>query len=82
METTHHGKSRVFAISDLHVDIKQNLEFVESWCSTKYQNDCLIVAGDVTDNEALLQLTLESLKSKFKEVFFVPGTLPLQKGCQ
>jgi len=63
----------VYAISDLHVDYQANLDFVQSWSSEKYRNDCLIVAGDVTDNLKLLQQVLCSLKTKFAEVTFVPG---------
>ena len=65
--------SRVYAISDLHIDYPENLEFVRSWSNDKYRNDVLIVAGDVTDNLQLLETTLRQLKKKFAEVFFVPG---------
>ena len=48
--------SRIFAISDIHVDIPENLHFVESWSASDYQQDVLIVAGDVTDNMTLLKV--------------------------
>ena len=67
------SNGKLYAISDLHVDIKENREFVESWSDVNYQEDGLIVAGDVTDFMSLLKSTLETLKSKFKEVYFVPG---------
>ncbi len=67
--------SRVFAISDLHVDHKENLDFIKSWSNDKYKRDALIVAGDVTDNLALLESTLRILKAKFAEVFYVPGKI-------
>lgn len=65
--------ARVFAISDLHVDYKENQTFVNGWSSTKYQNDALIVAGDVTDKLVLLEATLRSFKAKFRDVFYVSG---------
>ena len=65
--------SRIYAISDLHVDYKDNLLFVNSWSSTEYQQDVLLIAGDVTDNLVLLEKVLKSLVIKFKDVFFVPG---------
>ena len=65
--------ARILAVSDLHIDYKENLAFVNSWSSTTYKNDALIVAGDVTDNLILLESTLKSLKSKFREVFYVSG---------
>ncbi|XP_070541582.1 uncharacterized protein [Ptychodera flava] len=63
---------RVFAISDLHVDHPENLKWVENW-SESYENDILIVAGDVTDSLPLLKSTLLMLKKKFDTVFYVPG---------
>ncbi|XP_071949050.1 acyl-carrier-protein phosphodiesterase PptH-like [Antedon mediterranea] len=65
--------SRVYAISDLHVDHPDNLKWVEELSFSRYQEDVLLVAGDVTDCLNLLKTTLVSLKKKFKEVFFVPG---------
>lgn len=68
--------SRIFAISDIHVDIPENLGLVESWSASEYQNDVLIVAGDVTDNMSLLKTVLKSLTERFYKVCYVPGTVP------
>ncbi|KAJ7392455.1 hypothetical protein OS493_012119 [Desmophyllum pertusum] len=65
--------SRIFAISDIHVDIPENRRLVESWSATDYQNDVLIVAGDVTDNLSLLKTVLKSFTEKFLKVCYVPG---------
>lgn len=65
--------SRIFAISDIHVDIKENLRLVESWSGSDFRNDVLIVAGDVTDNTSLLKTVLKSLVEKFSKVCYVPG---------
>ncbi|KAL9983960.1 hypothetical protein ACROYT_G006209 [Oculina patagonica] len=65
--------SRIFAISDIHVDIPENLRLVESWSASEYRNDVLILAGDVTDNLSLLKQVLQSLAQKFLKVCYVPG---------
>jgi len=65
--------ARVFAISDLHVDYKENLEWVKNWPAGPFKKDALILAGDVTDNLQTLENCLRSLKNKFAEVAFVPG---------
>ena len=64
---------KVFAIADIHVDYKQNLEFINQLPADKYVDDGLVLAGDVTDHMSLLRSVLESLCTKFKSVFFVPG---------
>lgn len=65
--------SRIFAISDIHVDIPENLRLVNSWTDTDFKNDVLIVAGDVTDDLSLLKTVLTSLTQKFLKVCYVPG---------
>eukprot|EP00668_Euglena_longa_P004897 GGOE01005738.1.p1 GENE.GGOE01005738.1~~GGOE01005738.1.p1 ORF type:complete len:292 (+),score=69.52 GGOE01005738.1:120-995(+) len=64
---------RVFCVSDIHTDIPANLEWVHSICTSSYQRDVLICAGDISDNLAVVEETLGLLKKRFKEVFFVPG---------
>ena len=66
--------SRVFAISDVHVDYPENLQWIENLSETSYQTDVLLLAGDVSDKLPLIKSTLRTLCQKFKEVFFVPGT--------
>ncbi|XP_033633356.1 uncharacterized protein LOC117294918 [Asterias rubens] len=65
--------ARIFAISDIHVDHQVNKEWVEDLDSARYISDVLLLAGDATDSLELLETTLKSLKTKFMEVFFVPG---------
>lgn len=67
--------SRIFAVSDIHVDMKENLRLVESWSGSDFRNDVLILAGDVTDNTSLLKTVLKSLAEKFSKVCYVPGTV-------
>ena len=64
---------RVFAVSDIHVDYKENLAWILSLDNKEYANDILILAGDVDDKMPLLKQVLVSLAASFKEVLFVPG---------
>lgn len=64
---------RIFAISDLHVDFSENFKWVVKLSQSDYQNDVLLIAGDVTHDLELLEKTLMLLKRRFMEVFFVPG---------
>lgn len=64
---------RVWAVSDVHTDAKENLEFILRMDSQAYAKDALIVAGDISDDLGVVRRTLRSLRSKFARVFFVPG---------
>lgn len=64
---------RVFALSDIHVDYAENLNWVEQLSAGEYQEDILVLAGDVSHSMELLSQVFDSLKSKFLEVLFVPG---------
>ena len=76
-ESNHINNSNVlrklFAIADIHVDYKKNLEFINQLPADRYADDGLVLAGDVTDHMSLLRSVLETLCNKFKSVFFVPG---------
>ena len=71
--------TRIFAISDLHIDYQENRKLVNGWSAAKYRDDVVIVAGDVTDNLGLLETTLKGLQTKFRQVFFVPGMICVSK---
>lgn len=64
---------RIFAVSDLHTDFKENRQLVEQLPRSLYQNDVLIVAGDIADSVEVINRTLSSLRSKFNMVFYTPG---------
>jgi predicted phosphodiesterase len=64
---------RVFALSDIHVDYDVNAKWVADLSVADYQDDVLILAGDVTDNRRLLEWCLGTLAKRFKKVLFVPG---------
>lgn len=64
---------RIFAISDLHTDFRENWRLVEHLSKSAYQNDILIVAGDIADSDEIIKRTLSLLRSKFNAVFYTPG---------
>lgn len=64
---------RIFAISDLHADFRENRARLNDVSATEFRGDALIVAGDVADNLETLTETLAHLRGRFGEVFFVPG---------
>jgi predicted phosphodiesterase len=64
---------RVFAVSDLHLDYAPNRAWVEQLSRHDYQDDALILAGDISDRLALLTDGFEALARRFATVLFVPG---------
>ncbi len=64
---------RVFALSDIHVDHEANNAWIARLSNSEFQEDTLLLAGDVTHDLSLLRATFEILLSKFKNLFFVPG---------
>jgi predicted phosphodiesterase len=74
---------RVFALSDVHADFRENLLLVTSLSTQDYQGDALILAGDVSHDPGTLLRALESFLARFRHVFFVPGNheLWVRKGA-
>ena len=64
---------RVFATSDLHTDIKENWRLIQHLSDVSYQEDTLIVAGDIADRLDIIKNTLSLLSNKFQHVFYIPG---------
>jgi hypothetical protein len=64
---------RIFAISDVHTDYKENLELLTGLPTQSYREDTLVLAGDVSHNLEVLRRTLIVLLERFRYVFFVPG---------
>jgi predicted phosphodiesterase len=64
---------RVFAISDVHADFRDNLQQLAQLSTQSYRDDALIVAGDVSHDLAVLRQTLGIFLERFRHVFFVPG---------
>lgn len=65
--------SKIYAISDLHVDYAENMQWVEELSGQNYRNDTIIIAGDVTHVPSKLIRTLKLFKEKFQDVYFCPG---------
>lgn len=64
---------RVHAVSDVHVDYEVNAQWVESLSRTDYQQDVLILAGDLSDSLDRLERAFTAFASRFMKVLFVPG---------
>jgi len=64
---------RIFAVSDIHVDFEENFQWVNNLSRMDYQNDLLILAGDVTDSLSIFKEILTTLKNRFREVLYIPG---------
>jgi predicted phosphodiesterase len=64
---------RIFAISDLHTDYRENRQIIESIPGYFHEDDILIVAGDISHRLDKIGDTLSSLRLKFKDVFYLPG---------
>jgi len=69
---------QLLALSDLHVEHKQNREALTALVSRK--QDWLILAGDVSDSLAGLSWTLDLLAPKFARLLWVPGNHELWTG--
>lgn len=64
---------RVFAVSDIHVDYPENASWVHQLSQNDYQEDCLILAGDISDAIERISACFETLKHKFAHILFIPG---------
>lgn len=64
---------RVFATSDVHIDYQENRMWLEGLSNFDYQQDILIVAGDLSDQVKLLDNCFRALSRKFYRVLFVTG---------
>lgn len=64
---------RVLTVSDIHVDYRENWNFVSGVSASDHQDDILILAGDVSHDTRLLARTFRLLRHRFLEVLYVPG---------
>jgi 3',5'-cyclic AMP phosphodiesterase CpdA len=69
---------RLYALSDLHIEHRQNREALTALRAHK--QDWLILAGDVSDSVAGLSWTLDVLAPKFARLLWVPGNHELWTG--
>lgn len=64
-------------ISDLHCDQKGNAEWCQVLDDAEFQEDVLIVAGNVAETYRAVIQSLKVLRGKFRRVFYVPGNRDL-----
>jgi hypothetical protein len=64
---------RIFAVSDLHTDFKENRLLLERLSREEYTRDVLLVAGDIADRLEVIGETLSLLRTRFARVFYTPG---------
>lgn len=65
--------SRVWVISDIHIDYQDNFDRLRGFAERGHLSDALIVAGDATDRLDRLQKLFAVLTENFRHVLFVPG---------
>ena len=64
---------RVFALSDIHIDFKENRSWLISLSREEYRNDILILAGDISDMTRFVEEAFRELGRRFSRVAYVPG---------
>ena len=64
---------RIFAVSDVHADYTDNRRWLGSLSASEFTGDALVVAGDISHSIVLLEEVLTELRSRYRQVFFVPG---------
>lgn len=65
--------TRVFAISDLHVDHTENDRWLAQLSRWDYRQDALICAGDIAHQFNHVAGALNALQERFRFVVYVPG---------
>jgi predicted phosphodiesterase len=64
---------RVFATSDLHLDYDENASWLHGLSASDYQDDILILGGDLAQELSLLALGFRLFAKSFRQVLYVPG---------
>lgn len=62
---------KLFAISDLHIGYPDNRRALEAMSARP--DDWLILGGDICETEQHLEFTLQTLRSRFARLLWVPG---------
>jgi len=65
--------TRIFALSDVHVDYEVNAQWVRNLSNVDYRDDILILAGDLTHKLPELASCLSAFATRFAKVMYVPG---------
>ncbi|VUD68772.1 3',5'-cyclic adenosine monophosphate phosphodiesterase CpdA [Thalassocella blandensis] len=64
---------RIFAVSDIHIDYQENKEWMFQLSKTDFQQDVLLLGGDISDDLSLITACFQHLSRCFYKVFYVPG---------
>ncbi|MBT8339104.1 MAG: metallophosphoesterase [Desulfatitalea sp.] len=64
---------KIYTVSDIHIDFHENHGWLTSLSSVDYQDDILILAGDIADAIESLKAAFEILSDTFHGVCYVPG---------
>lgn len=64
---------RILATSDIHIDYQDNRKWIEDLSDQEFVNDVLILAGDISDDLALIRSCFQHLSKKFFKVMYVTG---------
>ena len=70
---------RVFALSDVHVDYRENMDHLEALSPREFLADALILAGDVTDDLGKLAEVLAGREASLRGSFSCLGIT--SSGC-
>lgn len=73
MDAMTDRRTRIFALSDVHVDYEVNARWVHGLSRSEYRHDILILAGDLTHKLPALAACLSAFATRFAKVLFVPG---------
>ncbi|CAE8674972.1 unnamed protein product [Polarella glacialis] len=72
------GSTRVFAVSELHFEQKCNEDWAHAIDDFAFQDDVIVVSGNVADTTVGIIRGLRTLKSKFRRVFYTVGSHEMQ----
>ncbi len=64
---------KIYALSDIHMEFEANTEAMRQLSKCGYQDDILILAGDIGSDIGLIESAFTLLASRFKHVCYVPG---------
>ncbi len=75
---------KIHAISDIHIDFDRNARAMEQISEFDFQDDILILAGDISSHLRLIEKGFSILMRRFKQIVYVPGNHDLwvdQENC-
>jgi Icc-related predicted phosphoesterase len=64
---------KIYTISDIHIDYKENRTWMHRLSKKDFQEDTLILAGDISGKTNLLVEAFEILRERFQKVLYIPG---------